>query len=429
MSPVFGEAGASSPLFGCEGGGQTTIHGTVFDPAGINPLYNVCVYVPSQPLDPIPSGIVCSECQAPASGTPLVSTQTDPSGQFTLTGTPYGSSVPLVMQLGKFRRKISIPVQACQDNAVGMKDTSGGEMLTRLPRTQGEGNPADNLPYIAVATGGLDKIECWLRDIGIDDSEFTSPTGHVRIFSGTALSTTVGGAAASYSSAAESTLWSVPATLASFDIVMNSCEGQPFSRGNAIDPVHDYINGGGRFFGTHYHYNWFAPPTGPSDFQGIAAWTPSAGAGVPPPPYWIDTSFPKGSALNQWIQTVFKSSPPPSGQIALAYSQEDVGVVNAGTNRWIYYGSQTGRSYGTAYLSFDAPVGVPTTQQCGRAVFSDLHVDEGSPLPVHAGTQFPNECSARGPLTQQEAALEFLFFDLSSCVSDETKPPPPPPNN
>src|SRR5579883_2744013 len=64
----------------CSGQGkpQTTLTGTVYDPAGNLPLYNVYVYIPNAMPDPIkPGNPTCTNCEAPASGNPIIGTLTD----------------------------------------------------------------------------------------------------------------------------------------------------------------------------------------------------------------------------------------------------------------------------------------------------------------------------------------------------------------
>jgi len=73
-------------------------------------------------------------------------------------------------------------------------------------------------------------------------------------------------------------------------------------------------------------------------------------------------------------------------------------------------------------FSFDTPVGASDAQQCGKVVFSDFHVVSNETT----GSAFPLDC-VDGPLSAQEKVLEFLFFDLASCVQDDGKPPKPPP--
>ena len=64
------------------------------------------------------------------------------------------------------------------------------------------------------------------------------------------------------------------------------------------------------------------------------------------------------------------------------------------------------------YISINTPTSKQPADRCGRAVLTDLHVGT-------SGTT----------LEQQEAALEFMFFDLAACVqSDGSTPQPPLPN-
>jgi hypothetical protein len=84
------------------------------------------------------------------------------------------------------------------------------------------------------------------------------------------------------------------------------------------------------------------------------------------------------------------------------------------------------------YMTFNTPVGAAADAQCGRAVFTSIHLNAAD---APAGdnedfsqptTPFPEGCVGR-TLSAQEKALEFLFFDLSACVQPDTDRPVPPP--
>jgi hypothetical protein len=410
----------------CAGTARTTISGTVYDPAGKLPLYNAVVYVPNAPLDPVPEGVSCDRCSVRASGSPIAAALTGVNGRFTLEGVPAGTNIPLVIQVGKWRRQLTIPTVApCVDNPI--TDVN----LTRLPRTQSEGH----IPRIAVTTGGADALECLIRRIGIADSEFTSDggTGRVHLYAGGdgTNSFATGGAFAP-----ATTLWSNPAKLALYDLVVLSCEGSTSQfmaqkPQTSIDNIANYANGGGRLFLSHLHFYWLQRRM--PDFSGTAAYI----GNLPPPPpgvaLTVNQTFPKGMALAQWLNLPAVNASPTLGQITVNGPEHSVTSVNPPTTEWIYLpsnpndGSQRRRS--SQYLSFNTPVGAPEAMQCGRAVFTDIHIkasvgstggDDSDP-----GKPFPGGCKTN-EMSPQGKALAFLLFDLSACVQPDNVPPVPP---
>src|SRR5208283_2489915 len=86
----------------------------------------------------------------------------------------------------------------------------------------------------------------------------------------------------------------------------------------------------------------------------------------------------------------------------------------------------------THYFSFNTPIGAAETAQCGKFVYTALHVSDAASTgfpgdPSTGSTVFPTCCATRTGLSPQEKALEFMIFDLSGCVSPVELPPTPPP--
>jgi hypothetical protein len=388
----------------CNNGTPTTIAGQVMDPAGKNPLYNVIVYIPTDPAAPLPAlstGVSCDKCGATALN-PVASALTDESGHFVLNDVPVMKGVPIVVQVGKWRKTIKIDVDnQCAENMVTAPIT--------LPKNGTEGD----MPQIAVTTGGFDSLECLLQGVGIDSSEFVmgaGGTGHVHMFSGSG-----GWNNGGKMPTAQASLWNDKTLLSAYDIVALSCEGDEHNEEKTnMQAMHDYAEAGGRIFATHYHYTWFK--NGPQqDFKGVANW--KAGSSFSST-YVVEQGFPKGKSFAQWLKNVGASS--TLGQIPLnsADVTDDLSSVNTMTSQaWIDIDSNN-----VKYFSFNAPIAAMPDQQCGRVVYGDLHVSG------EAESNFPTDCNPKpgNALSPQQKALEFLFFDLSSCVqSDQTTPTPP----
>ncbi len=442
----------------------TTVSGTVYAPNGADPLPNVLVYIPNAPVDPFTPGVACETCSSGVSGSPLVSAATDTSGNFTLQNVPVGTGIPLVIQTGRWRRLTTIPsVAACTDTALpacGTPGTAAG-CLTRLPQKQAEFTQYDNIPLMAFATGSIDALECVMLKIGVASTEFTNPGGGGRInlfvgFRGydpvAAAATAIGGARIDTNTPTEDALVGDLSTLEQYDMVLFPCEENEIMVGQSVynqqtnalvgtwaslqtgyqSNVISYANAGGRIFATHYSYIWLYDDT---PFSGTADFGPNltdiwSMTGNPPDQLgYINQTFPKGQALAEWLQNIGAST--TQGQIGLNTLRWDIKSVSndAGTQFGVNPPAQLWMSIDDPYIhnvamhyTFNTPVGAAATNQCGKVLFDDFHVeavtttDASGNAGLDDGIDFPGECPG-GVMTPQEKLLEFMIFDLGSCVA------------
>ncbi len=428
----------------CSGMAQKTIiTGTVTAPGhddtatwgAPDPIYGALVYIPNGAAgaptygtQPFSAGVACESCTQLVTGDPLMGVVTGVDGKFSLINAPCGVDVPLVIQLGRWRRQITISAPAC------CATTTLTNAQTHLPRTQ-TGEPGDvrsDIPKMAFSTGDVDTLHCVLRKIGVADSEFTNPSGNGRIHfyqdNGAVIDNNTPGASSLYGSAT---------VLDDYDMTLFECVGSRVSKSSSNRTrLINYANAGGRVFATHFSYVWLTnsdgsagSSTAPKPFYQTADWDVNQGSYNSATGY-VDTTL-QGDAATQarrvafadWLLGVGAST--TLGQIPVNVVRHDINSISAlpatkaGTpaQQWLY--ADTTPFSGPLHYTFDTPVAyapdpVPTTQ-CGRVLFSDFHVDDATA----EDDEFPDECSD-GPMNAQEKTLEFMLFDLASCVG----PPP-----
>src|SRR5262249_15688206 len=144
----------------------------------------------------------------------------------------------------RWRRQITIDITACTNNVLAPG-------TVRLPRNKGEGD----IPLTAISTGDVDTLECLIRKVGVEDAEFTNPSGNGRmriyrsngekIDTNRRRETTVKGTAVGGGD------WN------RYDQILFPCEGsEQLETSAAQTNFLNYVNGGGRVFATHYSYTW-----------------------------------------------------------------------------------------------------------------------------------------------------------------------------
>ncbi|HEY1692526.1 MAG TPA: hypothetical protein VGG39_10210 [Polyangiaceae bacterium] len=412
----------------CDGGAaSTSLAGFVYDPANHLPVYNALVYAPVGAVQPPDTGVSASTCGCVAPPA-YASTFTGIDGSFTLTGVPTGAAVPIVVQLGKWQRAFTQDVAACTANTV--VNGANGAHLT-LPSTSAQGN----IPRFAIDTGGVDAMECVLLKMGIAQSEFADPnlnaggvpqaTQRIHMYQGQIVA---GGAVMDAATPPEKDLTESLTTLESYDVTLFPCQGNAGTYDkangypNTLANLITYTGIGGRSFMTHYHYDML---DGNGSFSGTAKWAPNTNAWgdyYGDPKYNANIqqgAFTTGVELAAWLHqpVVYGGT---AGVIPVGVIREDFTAVNAPSQLWL---STAGTKNGPPanvpiHYTFDTPFN--QTPTCGRVVYSDFHVESQPTATEFTGDIFPKECPggiAPSSMTPQEELLEFMLFDLTSCVS------------
>jgi hypothetical protein len=421
----------------CTGGATTTLKGTVYAPNGSLPLPNAIVYVPNgSTTSPYGVGVFIdgvangNGCQCNVTGNPLVQTVSGVDGSFILTNVPAGTNIPLVIQLGRWRRLITIPaVSQCQTTTLTATQT-------RLPTRQAEGSPVDAIPLMALSTGQVDGLECVLRKMGVEDSQFAVPGrgGRIEMY--------VDNGAVMNGIPNYSQLTSSQAMIDQYDALIFPCRGnahdEPAARKamvlDAPSNTNSYTNKGGRAFFTHFSYAWLysnAPSnalpwlstTNTRNVDGYHWGDPPNGVNIQ---VQVQTNFARGLTFSQWLGLAavggISGTNPP--QITVLEARENmhtpVTLPIATAQEWLTTYNTAPNPMAALHVTFDTPWAYPADQQCGRVLWSGFHVTTSAVTNGSTnGLTFPTECNST--FSAQEKVLAYMLFDMTSCIT----PPPP----
>jgi len=307
------------------------------------------------------------------------------------------------------------------------------------------------MPHIALTTGECDSMGCMLGKLGIDPTEFGVQSDVYKKAINVYSSGSGGFSDGLSNTTPATTLWSSSTLLQTYDMGIFSCECSeaPDTKGTYGGPnfqtVTDYLDQGGRIFTTDFQYTWYKYSPDPQ-LGAASAGTNTTGigdiAGGAPNgnnPMALNTAFPKGLALAQWLTAVFPANPlvsPDGGPLGTADVScdsiwDNIQSLNSKPQLWATADSTP------HVFTVNTPVGIDAGSQCGKGVHLDAHITEasqgsadfvgcnsGSGTVGSAGC-YPLTCT--NPLKEDEAMFAFFFFDLASCIQNESVPPAPPP--
>ncbi len=402
----------------CAADSPTTLVGTLFAPNGLDPVPNATVYVPQGQLVPFSDSVACDLCGG--GGTlagAVTSTTTRYDGGFTLPGVPVGDKIPLVIELGRFRRVVTVTVQKCQQNLVPKDPNVFG---VRLPGKDGDLSPDDHVPRIAVATGDYDQIECVLGRMGLSQLDLYNDRDP-----GTTLPATIGELDA---------LLNDIVKLKKYNILMINCTQAQFetslAKPGVIKNLEDYVASGGRLYATDWAYDMINQVPG---FAPFLCFVPGGVDGPSPPPMcagtpgvpreahsttaWSTGAIVHDPTLLKWL-SIFPGT-LVNNQVAVAYNFVVVNHVGDAmshpTTTWVDGDAtdpgalpQLGKGVRPMTVTFDY-------KQCGRVHYSTYNTEPNATVLDTATYRFPT-CNNRTTFNPQERLLEYLIFETAQCV-------------
>ncbi len=285
-------------------------------------------------------------------------------------------------------------------------------------------------------------MECVLLKMGVDAAEFTksSGTGRIHLYTGN-------GANAGNNTPAESalmdTVGTTKGTFNNYDQIILPCWGDdPTSRNTAnrkdtteLANLIAYADAGGHFFATHFSYTWLTQPwnnTNNGEFVSAANWDVDSNTSIastngtvdsersaddPGHEPWHVRALAQQDPGAERLHGEPHAAPQPGHGHALPRCAYDVDTVAGKSVDWIDGTDPNSNAAMLLHFTFDTPVNA-ASGQCGHAIYSDFHVTNQNDTSTYNFTSANDRATECGtaPMTAQEKILEYMIWDLASCV-------------
>jgi hypothetical protein len=287
--------------------------------------------------------------------------------------------------------------------------------------------------------------------MGIDQAEFTpnggANPGRVQMYYGNGVKDGNG-------TNPETTLIDNGGTIMNYDQVLLPCwGGENWKTTAELGNLVNYADTNcGHAFATHFSYTWLeTPPNGQPAAPAGDPFPNTANFSSNPRDYEFNTmpaavvqmppTNPKGKVFTQWLTLVNAVNTPVTNPatVSLNVPRHNVDSIKAGSVDWIdgvddqgggttCWNGNPGPCPMIAHYTFNTPFSASSSPppQYGHVVYSDFHVTNAGT----DGTQnFPkDECDgpwngcttgATCPMSAQERILEYMIWDLDSCVGPQ----------